>query len=355
MKTLPAVREAIELRRWDEAAAGIEATAAVLGSLTEQIDRATAVWAAVRPDERRQRSPPKPECLVHAFLVGESEPNLPARGRRWIPLVAQGQVQRDRNPYYEFMREVAPGDMIFSFADTESGPTALLVRTPMKQRNQKSWISRKELGRDRLARRCGVLRAADVLCPADWIERCVPCYLTAMRPSTIADTARRASTSPSFRTAGPHARGSRQRRCRGAARAANVGAAGSPVRIPEQSGGRTTFGRASRRPPITDTVKEALVLARRGQGLFRARVQTIETHCRVTRVDRPEHLRASHCKPWRDATNEERLDGDNGLLLTPTIDHLFDRGFISFDPDGHLLISPVSHAHHSRNGRAGGS
>ena len=63
----------------------------------------------------------------------------------------------------------------------------------------------------------------------------------------------------------------------------------------------------------------------------------------MTRVDRPEHLRASHCKPWRDASNEERLDGDNGLLLTPTIDHLFDRGFISFESNGRLLISPVAH------------
>jgi N-acetylated-alpha-linked acidic dipeptidase len=48
VKTLPAVREPIELRRWDEAAAGIEATAAALASLTEQIDRATAVWATTR-------------------------------------------------------------------------------------------------------------------------------------------------------------------------------------------------------------------------------------------------------------------------------------------------------------------
>ncbi len=37
------------------------------------------------------------------------------------------------------------------------------------------------------------------------------------------------------------------------------------------------------------------------------------------------HIVASHCKPWRDATNEERLNGENGLLLTPSIDHLFDR------------------------------
>jgi hypothetical protein len=38
------------------------------------------------------------------------------------------------------------------------------------------------------------------------------------------------------------------------------------------------------------------------------------------------------------------LDGENGLLLTPSIDHLFDRGFISFRPDGRLLVSPVAHA-----------
>jgi hypothetical protein len=31
------------------------------------------------------------------------------------------------------------------------------------------------------------------------------------------------------------------------------------------------------------------------------------------------------------------------LLLTPTIDHLFDRGFISFENNGELLISPVAH------------
>ena len=55
------------------------------------------------------------------------------------------------------------------------------------------------------------------------------------------------------------------------------------------------------------------------------------------------HLVASHCKPWRDSDNQERLNGDNGLLLTPSIDHLFDRGFIGFEDDGTLIISPVAH------------
>jgi putative restriction endonuclease len=31
------------------------------------------------------------------------------------------------------------------------------------------------------------------------------------------------------------------------------------------------------------------------------------------------------------------------LLLTPSIDHLFDRGFISFEDAGRLIISPVAH------------
>jgi hypothetical protein len=94
---------------------------------------------------------------------------------------------------------------------------------------------------------------------------------------------------------------------------------------------------------LRDTEKQALIKARRGQGLFRQNVTRIEHFCRVTRVDRPEHLIASHIKPWRESDNQERLFEGNGLLLTPTIDHLFDRGFISFENDGKLLISPVAH------------
>jgi hypothetical protein len=96
-------------------------------------------------------------------------------------------------------------------------------------------------------------------------------------------------------------------------------------------------------PDVPDTDRIALVQARVGQGIFRERVAKIERCCRVTRADRPEHLRASHCRPWRDSTNEQRLDGENGFLLTPSVDHLFDRGFISFDDGGSLLISPVAH------------
>jgi putative restriction endonuclease len=94
---------------------------------------------------------------------------------------------------------------------------------------------------------------------------------------------------------------------------------------------------------IPETEREAIVLARRGQGTFKANVMRIERACRITGVTREEHLRASHCKPWRDSSNEERLDGENGLLLTPNADHLFDRGFIGFEDNGDVLVSPVAH------------
>jgi hypothetical protein len=94
---------------------------------------------------------------------------------------------------------------------------------------------------------------------------------------------------------------------------------------------------------IAETDRVALIRARRGQGIFRDRVAQIERRCRITGVENPAHLVASHCKPWRDATNDERLDGENGLLLTPSVDHLFDRGFIGFENDGRLIIAPVAH------------
>jgi predicted restriction endonuclease len=50
-------------------------------------------------------------------------------------------------------------------------------------------------------------------------------------------------------------------------------------------------------------------------------------------------LRASHIKPWAASNNDEKLDGFNGLLLSPHVDHLFDRGFISFQDSGGILVS----------------
>jgi putative restriction endonuclease len=90
---------------------------------------------------------------------------------------------------------------------------------------------------------------------------------------------------------------------------------------------------------LEHTEKEQLVKSRRGQGVFRTNVERIENACRITGVTAKEHLIASHIKPWRDALNSERLDGNNGLLLSPHIDALFDKGYITFLDNGVLELS----------------
>jgi len=88
-----------------------------------------------------------------------------------------------------------------------------------------------------------------------------------------------------------------------------------------------------------DLEKIQLTKSRRGQGIFKANVRLVENHCRITGVTNIRHLRASHIKPWSLSNNDEKLDGNNGLLLSPHVDHLFDRGFISFQDSGAILVS----------------
>ena len=93
------------------------------------------------------------------------------------------------------------------------------------------------------------------------------------------------------------------------------------------------------RADIGVTQIKQLINARRGQGLFKTRVRAVEHACRVTGLDRVQHLVASHIKPWKDSSDSEKLDGANGLLLSPHVDHLFDKGYISFSNVGELLVS----------------
>lgn len=90
---------------------------------------------------------------------------------------------------------------------------------------------------------------------------------------------------------------------------------------------------------LSQTEREQLVRSRVGQGAFRLNVMAVEKACRLTGVIDGRFLIASHIKPWRDCKNAERLDGDNGLMLAPHIDKLFDRGWISFADNADLLIA----------------
>jgi len=90
---------------------------------------------------------------------------------------------------------------------------------------------------------------------------------------------------------------------------------------------------------LEQTERDAVVKSRIGQGRFRQDLIAYWQGCAVTGCEEISILRASHIKPWRDSTNEERLNPYNGLLLVPNLDALFDRGLISFTDDGNILIS----------------
>ena len=91
---------------------------------------------------------------------------------------------------------------------------------------------------------------------------------------------------------------------------------------------------------LTSTTRLTNTLARVGQGEFRdALMVKWSGSCAVTGLTCPEILRASHVKPWRWSNPRERLDPNNGLLLAAHLDALFDKGLISFDDAGQMLLS----------------
>jgi hypothetical protein len=251
------------------------------------------------------------------------------------------------NPFYDFMREVAPGDLVFSFSDTRIRAFGIAFSYAYEAPKP---VEFGDAGRnwDEIGWRVDVKfeEFFHLFRPVEWIEHLRP--LLPARYSPLLQDGR--GVQAIYLTELPRGLALAIADLLGSelgARARSGSVAESE--LPPASGETVLWEEHLRKgiemdAALGQTEKEALVLARRGQGVFRERVQRIERSCRVTGVERLEHLRASHIKPWRDSTNDERLAGGNGLLLTPSIDHLFDRGFISFRGDGRLLVSPVAHA-----------
>lgn len=87
--------------------------------------------------------------------------------------------------------------------------------------------------------------------------------------------------------------------------------------------------------------KEKLLKARVGQGKYREDLLQDMPYCPFTLINDERLLIASHIKPWVKSTDAEKLDPKNGLMLSPTYDKLFDKGFITFNDDGTLIVSPL--------------
>jgi putative restriction endonuclease len=264
-------------------------------------------------------------------------------GYLWSP---KRKTDNTSNPFYDFMREVAPGDVIFSFADTYIRAIGVAISNAFELPKPPEFGTagaywgpvgwRVDVTFRELASRIKPAQHMDVLAPL------LPFKYAPLRKNG-------AGLQGVYLTLLPEEFAAALIDLIGAEAHEIVNGLYAKEPLQQAPGVELAkweeheIERIASDRLIPDTEREAIVLARRGQGLFRKRVELIERACRVTGVDRPAHLRASHCKPWRDATNEERLNGENGLLLTPTIDHLFDRGFIGFDYNGDILISPVAH------------
>lgn len=268
-------------------------------------------------------------------------------GYLWSP---KRKSNGQRNQFYEYMREVAPGDVVFSFSDTLIPAIGIAQSTAYEAPKPPEFGSAgpkwSAIGWKVAVR---FFPLENKIRPANHMDRLgllMPSKYAPLQPSGRGNQG-------VYLTSVPDDLARELIRLIGA-EASNLLNANAVKEAPD-------FVAADPLPDVLEwedhiskeiegdesldeTERQSIVIARRGQGQFKRNVQLIETRCRITHVERMEHLIASHCKPWRDCeTNSERLDGENGLLLTPSIDHLFDRGYISFEGGGDLLISPVAH------------
>lgn len=78
---------------------------------------------------------------------------------------------------------------------------------------------------------------------------------------------------------------------------------------------------------------------RGGQVKYRQNLFALFQHCPFSKIDDLRLLVASHIKPWAICDEHEKTDTDNGFILSPLFDRLFDKGYISFEDDGQIKIS----------------
>lgn len=95
-------------------------------------------------------------------------------------------------------------------------------------------------------------------------------------------------------------------------------------------------------PNLNITERLNIVKSRIGQGEYRERLlKKYNNECIITHIKIPEVLIASHIKPWAVSNNSERVNSNNGFILSATYDRLFDRGLISFENNGRILLSSM--------------
>jgi putative restriction endonuclease len=256
-------------------------------------------------------------------------------GYLWSP---KKEANGARSQFYDNMREAAPGDMVISFAHSHINFIGVITNYALSAPKPEEFGN---VG--------SYWEAEGWLLPVDWQPVPAP-----VKPKDLLSEIQ--SLLPDkYSPINPYTGNGNQKAYlaeinknlfdvivdRGAFNIPNIAAASSSrpalIEIIEDATEEAIENDAS----LNKTEKEQLIKARVGQGDFRKNVFKVEGRCRVTGIDNPALLRASHIKPWRACVSAiERLDGFNGLLLAPHVDHLFDLGFLSFSDDGAVKISP---------------
>ena len=238
-----------------------------------------------------------------------------------------------RNQFYENMREVSPGDVVFSFCDTYIKAIGVVTGSAQTGPKPDFGAAGSNWSREGWFVPVDYCVLHDQIRPKDHIAILRPFlpprYSPLQESGDGLQSVYLAELSQALADALIGIIG--QSYWDAYATISVLQGAPGPIDPEDMSGDRGIVG---------PTFREQLVRARRGQGVFRSNVLLREEFCRVTGVNEPRHLKASHIKPWRDATDAERLDGANGLLLSPHIDHLFDEGYITFSGAQQLVIVP---------------
>jgi hypothetical protein len=252
-------------------------------------------------------------------------------GFLWSP---KTRADGARNQFYENMREVSPGNIIFSFSDTKIKAIGLALKSAETSPKPDFGSSGANWSQEGWLVSVAFKELSNQIRPKDHIEK----IRSLLPPKYSPLQASGDGLQSVYLAEVPEPLANVLQELIGSEFNETLLMLNGSTDLSESKGDEEEQA-IQGRTDIGPTTKTQLVKSRRGQGLFKANVRLNEKGCRVTGVTDPTHLRASHIKPWSESNDEEKLNGCNGILLSPHLDHLFDRGYISFSDSGELMIS----------------
>lgn len=92
---------------------------------------------------------------------------------------------------------------------------------------------------------------------------------------------------------------------------------------------------------IVEKIPKKVKTGRDGQSKYREKLLEQCPFCPFTGIADDRLLIASHIKPWVAADDKEKIDPYNGYMLSPLYDKLFDRGFMTFTENRHVILSSM--------------